>query len=129
MRQCYYETLCLGVKRKFSFGLSGHSKRLTNGHHDDKHNGQNGVVKTNGHAGEKINGHAVGKMNGHVGDKVNGYSDKVGARAGKATPAHGPKLNGAAVNGDVHDTELDEFKKSHRMDLGSPKITKVAVKI
>lgn len=101
-----------GLKEIF-FRLSGHAKRLTNGHSDDKHNGQNGVAK--------MNGHANGKMIGHAGDKVNGHSDKSGARASKA---HSPKLNGAA-----HDTELDEFKKSHRMDLGSPKITKVAVKI
>lgn len=86
----------------------------------------------NGHAGEKMNGHVVGKMNGHSGDNVNGYSDKTGACAAKANghQPHGtPKSNGAGVNGDAHETELDEFNKIHRMDLGSPKITKVAVKI
>ena len=128
MRQCYYETHSSGVKRKFSFGLPGHTKRLTNGHSDDKHNGQNGVAKMNGHAGEKMNGHVVGKMNGHAAENVNGYSDKAGARAAKANGHHAP-VNGVVVNGDAHETELDEFDKIHRMDLGSPKITKVAVKI
>ncbi|KAJ8725455.1 hypothetical protein PYW08_003638 [Mythimna loreyi] len=104
---------------------NGHAKKLTNGHSDDKHIGQNGVAKMNGHAGEKMNGHAAAIVNGHAGDKVNGYSEKGAARAAKA---HAPKLNGAVLNGDAHDDELDEFKKSHRMDLGSPKITKVAVK-
>lgn len=87
----------------------------------------------NGHAGEKVNGHAISKMNGHAGDKINGYSDKGTARGAKVNGhhanGHAPKLNGAAVNGAAHETELDEFKKNHRMDLGSPKITKVAVKI
>ncbi|XP_047021325.1 TRPL translocation defect protein 14 isoform X2 [Helicoverpa zea] len=99
-------------------GANGPTKSLTNGHSDEKHNGQNGVAKMNGHAGEKLNGHAVGKMNGHAADKVNGF-DKRGHKA-----ALGKLGNGAA-----HDAELDEFKKTHRMDLGSPKITKVAVKI
>nr|XP_049695082.1 TRPL translocation defect protein 14 isoform X2 [Helicoverpa armigera] len=99
-------------------GANGPTKSLTNGHSDEKHNGQNGVAKMNGHAGEKLNGHAVGKMNGHAADKVNGF-DKRGHKA-----ALGKLANGAA-----HDAELDEFKKTHRMDLGSPKITKVAVKI
>lgn len=112
---------------------NGHSKGLTNGHRDDKHNGSNGVAKMNGHAGEKVNGHAISKMNGHAGDKINGYSDKGTPRGAKVNGhhanGHAPKLNGAAVNGAAHETELEEFKKNHRMDLGSPKITKVAVKI
>lgn len=102
---------------------------MTNGHIDDKLSGQNGVAKVNGHAVEKMNGHVVGKMNGlAAGDSINGYSDKAGARAAKAN-GHHPQVNGAVVNGDAHETELDEFDNIHRMDLGSPKIAKVAVKI
>lgn len=84
----------------------------------------------NGHATEKMNGYATEKINGHAVDKINGYNDRGNARGGKmnghhVSNGHAPKLNGAA-----HDAELDNFKKSHRMDLGSPKITtKVAVKI
>ncbi|XP_075969274.1 TRPL translocation defect 14 isoform X2 [Anticarsia gemmatalis] len=151
----------------------GQTKTLMNGHHDDKPNGLNGVVKINGHASEKMNGHAAEKMNGHTGeknnghtvdkmnghatekmnghatdklngyaaekmnghaaDKVNGYNDKPASRGAKLNGTnlngHAPKYNGSVMNGSAHDAELENFRKTHRMDLGSPKMTKVAVKI
>ncbi|XP_026742691.1 TRPL translocation defect protein 14 isoform X2 [Trichoplusia ni] len=119
------------TSKKYYTGIdsNGHVKNL-NHHNDDKHSGHNGVAKMNGHATEKMNGYATEKINGHAVDKINGYNDRGNARGGKmnghhVSNGHAPKLNGAA-----HDAELDNFKKSHRMDLGSPKITtKVAVKI
>lgn len=88
----------------------------------------------NGHAIDKMNGYATEKMNGHAADKVNGYNDRANARGGKMSNhplmnGHAPKLSGGTMNGAALDSELDNFKKSHRMDLGTPKITKVAVKI
>lgn len=73
-----------------------------------------------------MNGHA-GKMNGHEGDKMNGHVDKIDVRN---------KINGhldmnghAQTNGVAHDLEIKNLKNGHRMDLGTPKIQKVAVKI
>lgn len=126
-----------------------------NGHKDDKPNGTNGVVKMNGHSGEKVNGqtdvmngYTTEKMNGHatekrdgyvtekingqVSHKFNGYSEKLtcpGKMNGHIVNGNSPKYQANVMNGSAHDMELENYKKSHRMDLGSPKITKVAVKI
>ncbi|XP_053625751.1 TRPL translocation defect protein 14 isoform X2 [Plodia interpunctella] len=85
---------------------NGHSKWSLNGHSDkpdkhDSHRGKaNGVDKPNGHS----------KMANGLDSKLNG-------------------INGHATNGAPEVTDLQTFPGNHRMDLGSPKIPKVALKI
>lgn len=99
------------------FRSSGHTK-LTNGHGNVKicHS------KMNGHSEEKI-GLACDKINGCEKSEVrktNGHHHVNG---------HGVKTdrNGITRNGNAHTNELQDIKQ--RIDLGSPKIQKVAVKI
>lgn len=96
---------------------NGHTK-LTNGHGNLKicHS------KMNGHSEEKI-GLACDKINGCEKSEVrktNGHHHVNG---------HGVKTdrNGITRNGNAHTNELQDIKQ--RIDLGSPKIQKVAVKI
>lgn len=85
----------------------------------------------NGHGsgknGEKVNGLAAEKVNGHA-DKMNGHIDKIDVR--KKMNDH---LNMNGKNGDIsnggHDLEVINLKNGLKMDLGTPKIQKVAVKI
>lgn len=129
------------------FGLLGH--KLRKGHSDEKINGNSekinghadmdghavgkmnghGGAKVNGHGGDKIqiNGHGGDKINDHGGDKLNAQIDKIDICASKMnglTNGHA-KMNGV-MNGGTH--EINNLKSGHRMDLGTPKIQKVAVK-
>ncbi|XP_037295641.1 TRPL translocation defect protein 14 isoform X2 [Manduca sexta] len=138
--------------------MNGHGGDKMNGHGGDKMNGHGGD-KMNGHGGDKMNGHGGDKMNGHGGDKMNGHhgGDKMyGFSGGKMNGHDGDKINGydkpesrkfnghqnmsgrgpkdqhpvaVAPRHGVHASELDNYNASHRIDLGSPKIQKVAVKI
>lgn len=85
-----------------------------NGHSDDKLNGHD----------SKVNGHGVEKMNGHVHEKMS-RCDAGAKDAAKANGHHAPKPKGALPGAHV----VDALNTSHRMDLGTPKIPKVALKI
>lgn len=71
-------------------------------------------------------------MNGHSGDKVNGLGGEKLKHVDKIdvlNKINGHLMNGhVQINGAAHDLEIDNFKNGHRMDLGTPKIQKVAVK-
>ncbi|XP_028175840.1 TRPL translocation defect protein 14 isoform X3 [Ostrinia nubilalis] len=85
--------------------------------------------KLNGH-GDKINGHGD-KINGHVHEKINGCGVKENGVKMNGHHDSGPKAktNGVVPNGNARDIEVENLKNSHRIDLGSPKIPKVALKI
>lgn len=72
-----------------------------------------------------MNGHDDGeKVNGLGGDKLH-HVDKIDVR----NKMNGHLMNGhAKTNGAAHDLEINNLKTGHRMDLGTPKIQKVAVK-
>lgn len=97
---------------------NGHSK-VNNGHCDNKINGQN----------DKINGH-VEKIDGYGGQKENGFhkSDVKKLNGHNNVNSCGPKPNATMNNVEDQEAEMENYK-SHRMDLGSPKNQKVAVKI
>ncbi|KAM3963562.1 LOW QUALITY PROTEIN: TRPL translocation defect 14 [Aphomia sociella] len=111
------------TSKKYYAGIdsNGRSKWSMNGHSDTKadHRCKNGV------AAEKINGHSE-KVNGYA-SKAEGYSPNVNGH--RETNGHG-SVNGAShPNGKANGVELQNFQSNHRLDLGSPKIPKVAVKI
>ncbi|KOB74562.1 Uncharacterized protein OBRU01_08942 [Operophtera brumata] len=110
---------------------NGHSDDKLNGHGGGKSNGH-GADKVNGHGCEKINGYGADKVNGHEGDKMNGHADKNDIRNkinGRLNMNGQAETNGVIPNGVAHDLDLNNLKNGHRMDLGTPKIQKVAVKI
>lgn len=79
--------------------------------------------------GDKINGHGD-KMNGHVHEKMNGCgANGVKMNGHHDTSVQKAKANGVVPNGNARNIEADNLKNSHRMDLGSPKIPMVALKI
>ncbi|XP_039747326.1 TRPL translocation defect protein 14 isoform X1 [Pararge aegeria] len=106
-------------------------KRLTNGHSADKANGH--ASKINGHA-EKLNGHDAYRMYGQGGVKHNGHAcSKTHAQAGDKVNGYS-KMNGhhrtsghETLNGDVHDTELSDYKNTNGVTPKIPK--KDAVKV
>lgn len=65
-------------------------------------------------------------------DKINSRADKIDVR--NKINGH-LNINGQAetkvviANGVAHDLDINNMKNGHRMDLGTPKIQKVAVKI
>lgn len=86
--------------------------------------------KPNGH-GNKMNGHGD-KTNGHVHEKPNGCGVKengVKMNGHHDTNVPNGKSNGVVQKDNARNVEVDKLKKSHRMDLGSPKIPTVALKI
>ncbi|XP_026758186.1 TRPL translocation defect protein 14 isoform X2 [Galleria mellonella] len=111
------------TSKKYYAGIdsNGRSKWSMNGHSDSKPDHR---CKTNGVPDEKTNGHS---------EKVNGYASKTGdypnVNGHCGRNGHGP-VNGATIpNGKAHKAELQNFESNHRIDLGSPKIPKVAVNI
>ncbi|RVE54786.1 hypothetical protein evm_000553 [Chilo suppressalis] len=115
---------------------NGHAK-WSNGHSDCKLNGFDS--KTNGHRDDKLNGYLYenSKVNGfkeeHENSKVNGFKGDVDVGV-KMNGHHGvngrpKKVNGTA-NGAIPVAVMGNLQNNaHKMDLGTPKIPKVALKI